>query len=93
MDADIPTKMEAELFCTTAGKTMWMFLQPLFYAFRPLFVRPLPPSTLEIINVVIQLSFDVFVYYYFGKRYMNILFLDISLFLIFFFSLSIIFFF
>ena len=93
MDADIPTKMEAELFCTTAGKTMWMFLQPLFYAFRPLFVRPLPPTTLEVINVVIQLSFDVFVYYYFGKRYMNILFFDISLFLIFFFSLSIIFFF
>ena len=66
MDADIPTYIEAKLFCSTAGKMAWMFLQPLFYAFRPLFVRPLPPSTLEIVNVVIQLSFDAFVYFYFG---------------------------
>jgi sphingolipid delta-4 desaturase len=67
LDADIPTSLEAKLFCTTFGKVVWMFLQPLFYAFRPLFVRPLPPSMTEIINVIIQLSFDFTVFYFMGN--------------------------
>ncbi|XP_032791452.2 sphingolipid delta(4)-desaturase DES1 [Daphnia magna] len=68
LDTDIPTTLEAKLFCTTVGKVVWMFLQPLFYALRPLFVRPLPPSMTEIINVVIQLSFDFAVYYFLGAK-------------------------
>lgn len=67
LDTDIPTQLEAKLFCTTFGKVVWMFLQPLFYALRPLFVRPLPPSTTEIVNVVLQLSFDFGVYYFLGN--------------------------
>ena len=67
LDPDMPTYIEAKLFCCTGGKFVWMFLQPLFYAFRPLFVNPLPPTTFEVINVIIQLSFDAFVYYYFGN--------------------------
>lgn len=42
-------------------------LQPFFYAFRPLIVRPLPPSTLEIINVIIQLTFDFAIVYFLGE--------------------------
>jgi len=68
LDPDMPTYIEAKLFCSTGGKLLWMFLQPLFYAFRPLFVHPLPPSILEVINAIIQLSFDAFVYYYFGGK-------------------------
>lgn len=68
LDTDIPTQLEAKLFCSTFGKVVWMFLQPLFYALRPLFVRPLPPSTTEIVNVVLQLSFDFGVYYFLGNR-------------------------
>ena len=43
-------------------------MQPLFYAFRPLVVRPTSPSLLEFVNVVIQMSFNVFVAYYFGGK-------------------------
>lgn len=38
MDTDIPTETEARLFKNTAGKTLWMFLQPFFYAFRPFII-------------------------------------------------------
>ena len=68
LDPDMPTYIEAKLFCSTGGKLVWMFLQPLFYAFRPLFVNPLPPTAMEVINVIIQLSFDAFVYDYFGNN-------------------------
>ena len=66
-DADIPTDLEARLFATTGGKMVWMFLQPLFYALRPVIVRPLPPSNLEIINVILQLAFNVVVYHFLGQ--------------------------
>jgi len=65
-DPDVPTYIEAKLFCTTAGKLLWMFLQPLFYSFRPMIVNPLPPTLGEFINLVIQLAFDVIVIHYFG---------------------------
>jgi len=67
-DADIPTDLEARLFATTGGKMVWMFLQPLFYALRPVIVRPLPPSNLEIINVILQLAFNVVVYHFLGGK-------------------------
>lgn len=67
LDTDIPTYLEAKLFCTTFGKFVWVFLQPLFYAFRPVITYPKPPTLLEIVNVIIQLSFDVLMYYLCGK--------------------------
>jgi len=45
-----------------------MFLQPLFYALRPLFVRPLPPSRLEVFNVIFQMSFNFAVIYFLGAK-------------------------
>lgn len=66
LDTDIPTGLEAKLFRTTGGKLIWMFLQPFFYALRPLFVHPLPPSRLEVLNVVIELTFDAAVIYFLG---------------------------
>ncbi|XP_045622583.1 sphingolipid delta(4)-desaturase DES1 isoform X2 [Procambarus clarkii] len=68
LDTDIPTYTEARLFCTTFGKMIWMFLQPLFYAFRPLLTYPKTPTLLEIINTCVQLSFNFFVFYYFGGK-------------------------
>lgn len=66
-DTDIPTYLEAKLFCTTFGKFIWVILQPFFYSFRPLIVYPKPPTALELINTVIQLIFDAFVIYFFGE--------------------------
>ncbi|KAJ8707665.1 hypothetical protein PYW07_011342 [Mythimna separata] len=58
IDTDLPTLLEAKLFCTTGGKFLWVVLQPFFYSFRPLVVRPKPPTPMELINLVIQLFFD-----------------------------------
>lgn len=66
LDADIPTRLEAKLFCTTFGKFIWVCLQPFFYALRPLFVNPKVPQKLEYLNTAIQLTFDAFIVYYFG---------------------------
>ncbi|KAI4454800.1 sphingolipid delta 4 desaturase/c-4 hydroxylase protein des2 [Holotrichia oblita] len=74
-DTDIPTYLEAKLFCTTFGKFIWVILQPFFYAFRPLITYPKPPTTLEVINTIIQLIFDVIVVYYFGGRVLGYLLL------------------
>ncbi|XP_068621710.1 sphingolipid delta(4)-desaturase DES1 [Battus philenor] len=68
IDVDLPTLVEAKLFCTTGGKLVWLFLQPFFYSLRPLVVRPKPPSPLELINLVIQLFFDAVVVKLFGLR-------------------------
>ena len=67
-DTDIPTYLEAKLFCTTFGKFLWVVLQPFFYAFRPLVTYPKKPTMLEFINTVIQIIFDAIVVYFFGER-------------------------
>lgn len=68
IDTDLPTLLEAKLFCTTFGKLCWVILQPLFYMIRPLMVNPKPPTQYELINGAIQLVFDAFVVYFFGWR-------------------------
>ncbi|CAB3360311.1 Hypothetical predicted protein [Cloeon dipterum] len=67
-DTDIPTYLEARLFCNTFGKFCWVCLQPLFYAFRPLVTYPKTPTRLEAINVVIQMIFNFLVYQYIGGK-------------------------
>lgn len=68
IDTDLPTLIEAKLFCTTFGKFCWVLLQPFFYMIRPLIVNPKPPNQLEVINLGIQLVFDAIVVYFFGWR-------------------------
>jgi len=68
VDVDIPTEVEAKLFTTTFGKAVWMFLQPFFYALRPLVVYPKTPCKLEIFNFILQIIFDVALYYFFGPK-------------------------
>jgi len=73
-DTDIPTYVEAKLFCNTFGKFCWVVLQPLFYALRPIITYPKPPNRLEIINLIIQMSFNGLVVYYCGWKAMWYLF-------------------
>jgi sphingolipid delta-4 desaturase len=68
LDTDLPTLLEAKLFCTTFGKFIWVCFQPFFYIFRPLIVNPKPPTVLEIVNAIIQIAFDAVVVYCFGWR-------------------------
>jgi sphingolipid delta-4 desaturase len=67
-DMDIPSDLECRLFFNTGTKFLWVILQPLFYAFRPVLKRPLPITRLEIINLLVQLSFDGLVLWLFGVR-------------------------
>lgn len=68
IDTDLPTLIEAKLFDTTFGKFCWVVLQPFFYMVRPLVVNPKAPNRMEFINLVIQLTFDAIVVYFFGWR-------------------------
>ncbi|KAF2363309.1 Fatty acid desaturase domain [Trinorchestia longiramus] len=68
IDTDIPTRLEAKLFCTTFGKIIWMMLQPFFYAFRPLAVHPRIFTPMELVNIIVQLTFNAAVIYYFDFR-------------------------
>ena len=68
IDTDIPSGLEAQLFCTSFGKFVWVVFQPLFYALRPLLTNPKVPLKLEYVNTVIQLCFDYLVCTYFGAK-------------------------
>ncbi len=46
---------------------MWVCLQPVFYALRPLFTNPKKPITLEFVNSAIQITFDLLVVYFLGE--------------------------
>ena len=67
-DTDLPTKIEGKFFHNTATKIVWLLFQSLFYSLRPAIVRPKTPTTLEIINLAIQLVYDVFIYYHCGVK-------------------------
>ncbi|XP_058464783.1 sphingolipid delta(4)-desaturase DES1-like [Malaya genurostris] len=68
LDHDIPTVFEAKMFSTTFGKFAFLILQPIFFVLRPFFVNPMPIQKLEIINAVVQVTFDVLVTTVFGWK-------------------------
>lgn len=68
LDTDIPTKFEARWVRGPLRKLIWVIGQGLAYALRPIFMLPLRPSRWVIANVVVQLSFDVLICYWFGFK-------------------------
>ena len=68
LDADLPTEFEAQMFFNTPTKLVWVILQPFFYCLRPLFAHPQGPLPLEIINFVLQFSFDALLVHYWGYK-------------------------
>lgn len=67
-DVDLPTEWEGKFFHNTFTKIIWLFLQPAFYALRPLVVRPKPITRLEALNIVVQIVFDLLVLHFFGVK-------------------------
>ena len=67
-DVDVPSRFEGEFFTNTFWKFIWLLMQPLFYALRPLVVYPKPITRLEVINIIIQVIFDVAIVYFFGYK-------------------------
>jgi len=59
VDVDIPTEIEGKIFNNTPKKVLWAFLQPFFYALRPLLVKPKPAKTVEIFNSIIVIAFNI----------------------------------
>lgn len=67
-DVDLATEWEGKFFHNVATKLLWITLQPLFYAFRPLVIRPKPLTRLEILNYIVQIVFDVLILYFCGRK-------------------------
>lgn len=61
LDTDVPTFMEASFFTSPARKLFWCLFQPFFYTLRPLFINPKPVESMELINILVQLSFDLLI--------------------------------
>jgi sphingolipid delta-4 desaturase len=68
MDTDLPTKIEVKLFSSPIRKVLFIMLQPVFYSLRPMIVLPKKIETLEIVNWVVQLTFDYAIYHIFGFK-------------------------
>jgi len=67
-DVDIPSEWEGNFFKHTFTKLIWVFLTPLMYTIRPLFVNPKKVLFLDLINLAITFSFDYFIYSVFGSK-------------------------
>ena len=67
-DPDLPTKIEACLFSSTLGKIFYVALLPLTYSLRPILLMPKKIELLEVVNAVIQITFDALIIYFFGVK-------------------------
>ncbi len=56
IDTDIPSKIETILFRGVIGKIIWYLSQILFYAFRPIMVRPIKIDKWQVYNILFQVS-------------------------------------
>ncbi|XP_038605374.1 sphingolipid delta(4)-desaturase/C4-monooxygenase DES2 [Tachyglossus aculeatus] len=68
LDVDIPTDFEGWFFCTPGRKLVWLILQPLFYALRPLLVNPKAVTEMEVLNFLVQLAADGALYALWGLK-------------------------
>ena len=58
-DTDLPTELEAKLFKGTLGRLIWVFLQPFFYAVRPMVIRPKRKSLSTLMIAYMHIMFDI----------------------------------
>lgn len=65
-DVDIPTDIEGQVFTNTFRKIIFVFLQPAFYALRPLLVNPKSPTRMEFVNQFTVIGFNFLMWYLVG---------------------------
>lgn len=58
-DTDIPTEFEARLMSTFVGRAIWLSIQLVAYAVRPLIVHPLPIDCTIAANMTSQVTFNI----------------------------------
>ena len=68
VDTDLPTLGEAQLFRGVLGRFVWVFLQPLFYAIRPMVIHPIRISPSMWAVCALQIGFDLAVLQILGWR-------------------------
>lgn len=68
LDTDVPTSWEASWVKGRLKKLIWVFFQGFAYALRPIFLLPLKPTRWVIVNVVVQVAFDVLVLHFWGIK-------------------------
>jgi len=68
LDTDLPTALEGRLLRHRSSKLLWLSMQGLAYALRPLFVHPKKPSLSEAANLLLQLGFNVAIFYAWGGK-------------------------
>ncbi|HTM44023.1 MAG TPA: fatty acid desaturase [Polyangiaceae bacterium] len=68
VDTDLPTALEGKMLRSRPTKALWMSLQSLFYAFRPLVVAPKKPDGWEVANFIVQFLFNALIIYFWGWK-------------------------
>lgn len=64
IDTDIPTDWEGKVFNNTSKKVIWALCQPLFYAIRPLVVKPKSLRKMELLNTIAVVGFNYLLWKY-----------------------------
>jgi sphingolipid delta-4 desaturase len=67
-DPDLPTYIEAKLFASPLGKFLYVGLLPFLYTIRPLLVMPKTIDMGEVLNFIIQITFDLTILYFWGLK-------------------------
>jgi len=67
-DPDIPQQWEIRVFSNKFLKLFFLFVMPIFYAIRPFLKKPKPANKMEVLNIIVCIVYDIFVYRYFGGQ-------------------------
>ncbi|XP_057848710.1 sphingolipid delta(4)-desaturase DES1-like [Cryptomeria japonica] len=68
IDMDIPSYTEGRVVSNIFWKIVWVILQLFFYAFRPLFLYPKPPGIWEASNLLVQVTLDAILVYFWSWK-------------------------
>ena len=67
LDTDLPSRFEKKLVIGTVKKIIWLSLQIVWYALRPIFMKRYNLTLYHSLNIIIQLLYDVIIYKLYGK--------------------------
>ncbi|RAH84145.1 methionine aminopeptidase [Aspergillus japonicus CBS 114.51] len=81
LDTDLPTAVEAFFLDSLLGKAFFCTFQIFFYAVRPMFIYSPPFTSIHLLNLAVQLSFDYALVQICGGSIQPVLYLLMSSFL------------
>lgn len=76
LDPDLPTRLEGNFFRTVPAKLLFVLFQPLIYIGRPLLLMSTPPTSIEIIAYIVQITFNFGILHFVGGKALAYLFLS-----------------